>query len=108
MKRSSTKAMKAKQRKSKTSLARTDVASEVYQNIAAILEAARANAYRAVNEVMVQAYWEIGRVIVEEEQRGKKRADYGQTLIEELSRRLTQDFGKGFDKSNLWNMRKFY
>ena len=49
----------------------------VYSSIAVILETARANAYRAVNQVMVQAYWEIGRVIVEEEQKGKKRAGYG-------------------------------
>ncbi len=83
-------------------------ADAAYQTIAEILQTARATAYRAVNEVMVQAYWQIGRVIVEEEQRGKKRADYGWALIEELAQRLTVDFGKGFDKSNLWHMRNFY
>lgn len=57
---------------------------------------------------MVQAYWEIGRVIVEEEQKGKKRAGYGEALLAELSRRLTKDFGKGFTETNLKYMRQFY
>ncbi len=100
--------MKTPKRKSKALTTRTDVVSDVYQSIAAILETARASAYRAVNEVMVQAYWEIGRVIVEEEQRGKKRASYGKTLIAELAQRLTADFGKGFTKTNLFYMRQFY
>jgi len=111
--------MKSLKRKSQTPAAkpksqaltkRTDPtgADAAYRTIAEILQTARATAYRAVNEVMVQAYWRIGRVIVEEEQRGKKRADYGRALIEELAERLTVNFGKGFDKSNLWHMRKFY
>jgi len=79
-----------------------------YRNIAEILEVARTSAYRAVNFAMVQAYWQIGRVIVEEEQRGKKRADYGKALISELARRLTEDYGQGFIKRNLWYMRDFY
>ncbi len=104
-----TKVMKTTKRKSKPlPPARTGAASEAYQNIAAILETARVNAYRPVNEVMVQAYWEIGCVIVEEEQRCKKRADYGKTLIAELAQRLTADFGKGFTETNLKYMRQFY
>lgn len=79
-----------------------------YQNIRAILEKARSTAYRAVNFAMVQAYWEIGRIIVEEEQKGAERAEYGKGLIKELSRRLTKDYGRGFDESNLRNMRLFY
>lgn len=78
------------------------------QNIAEILNDARATAYRAVNAAMVKAYWEIGRVIVEEEQRGVKRADYGKTLIEELAKRLTERHGKGFAETNLKYMRLFY
>ena len=54
------------------------------------------------------AYWQIGREIVEEEQGGKHRADYGKNLLDGLAKRLSVDFGKGFDDSNLWNMRKFY
>jgi predicted nuclease of restriction endonuclease-like (RecB) superfamily len=80
----------------------------VYRNIAEILEQARATAYRAVNQAMVQAYWEIGRVIVEEEQKGRKRAGYGEALLAELARRLTRDFGRGFDERNLRYIRQFY
>lgn len=108
MKQTPTKATKVTKRKSETPLSQEDRASKIYHDIAAILATARANAYRAVNEVMVQAYWEIGRIIVEEEQRGKKRADYGKTLIAELARRLTADFGKGFTETNLKYMRQFY
>ncbi len=79
-----------------------------YQDIEKILSEARNKAYAAVNVAMVEAYWNVGRRIVEEEQKGKKRAGYGEQLLENLSIRLSQDFGKGFDPSNLWNMRKFY
>ncbi len=79
-----------------------------YQNIREILEKARSTAYRAVNFVMVQAYWDIGRIIVEEEQKGEERAEYGKALIKELSRRLTRDYGSGFNESNLKYMRQFY
>lgn len=79
-----------------------------YQNIKEILEKARSTAYRAVNFAMVQAYWQIGRVIVEEEQKGEERAEYGKGLIKELSIKLTKDYGRGFDESNLRNMRIFY
>jgi hypothetical protein len=79
-----------------------------YHNIRALLEKARSTAYHAVNFAMVRAYWEIGRVIVEEEQKGAERAKYGKALIKELSRRLTRDYGKGFNQTNLWYMRQFY
>jgi len=80
----------------------------IYSRIREILETARSNAYRAVNVAMVQAYWNIGREIVEEEQHGQKKADYGVKLIGELSVRLSKDFGKGFDERNLFYMRQFY
>jgi predicted nuclease of restriction endonuclease-like (RecB) superfamily len=83
-------------------------ADTAYRSIARILEEARETAYRAVNSVMVQAYWQIGRVIVEQEQKGRKRADYGKALIAELARRLTENYGKGFTESNLKYMRQFY
>lgn len=79
-----------------------------YKSIAEILEEARATAYRAVNAAMVQAYWNIGRIIVEEEQKGKKRANYGDYLIVELAHRLARDYGKGFSEGNLRYMRMFY
>lgn len=81
---------------------------KLYGNIKLILEKARGNAYRAVNFAMVIAYWQIGKVIVEEEQKGKKRAEYGQALIKELSKRISKEYGAGFDESNLRKMRKFY
>ena len=79
-----------------------------YQTIKEVLEQARAQSYRTVNFAMVQAYWNIGKIIVEEEQKGKTKADYGKQLIVELAKRLKADFGKGFDQSNLWHMRSFY
>ena len=87
---------------------RRQVTKDFYQNVKAILEHARQTAYRAVNFAMVTAYWEVGRLIVEEEQQGKDRAEYGKALIAELSKRLTKDFGKGFTARNLRNMRAFY
>jgi len=79
-----------------------------YDSVCAVLANARRQAYRAVNSAMVQAYWQIGRLIVEEEQNGKARAEYGKAILAELSLRLTAEFGKGFDASNLRYMRMFY
>ena len=82
--------------------------SRIYDRIRKIIEIARDNIARAVNSEMVVAYWYIGKEIVEEEQKGKARAAYGKKLLEMLSQRLSDEFGKGFDVSNLWNMRQFY
>jgi predicted nuclease of restriction endonuclease-like (RecB) superfamily len=79
-----------------------------YARVRAVLEEARRHVHRAINSIMVQAYWEIGRTIVEEEQRGQTRAEYGKQLIMDLSKRLTADFGKGFDRSNLFHMKAYY
>ena len=79
-----------------------------YRRVQQILTAARDRAWQAVNTAMVEAYWEIGRVIVEEEQAGKGRADYGKRILDGFSARLTAEFGKGFDPSNLRNMRTFF
>jgi DUF1016 N-terminal domain len=81
---------------------------QAYERIRAVLVDARNHAYQAINAAMVAAYWEIGRAIVEEEQRGQERADYGKQLLLRLSERLTADFGKGFDRTNLQHMRTFY
>jgi predicted nuclease of restriction endonuclease-like (RecB) superfamily len=77
-------------------------------DILTILTDARQKAYSAVNFAMVDAYWHIGKRIVEEEQHGKGRADYGTYLIKELAKRLSSEFGKGFSVANLWNFRQFY
>ena len=81
---------------------------KVYDRIRKIIEAARGNVARVINAEMVIAYWQIGREIVEEEQKGSARAKYGQQLLKDLSTRLSEDFGKGFDASNLRNIRSFY
>ncbi|KAB8033590.1 PDDEXK nuclease domain-containing protein [Fluviispira multicolorata] len=62
----------------------------------------------SVNTLMLQSYWHIGKTIIEEEQKGKKRAEYGKSLIESLSKELSEMGEKGFDVSNLWKIRKFY
>jgi len=82
--------------------------SETFARIRAVLVEARRTALSAVNAAMVQAYWNVGREIVEEEQRGNQRADYGARLLEILAAHLTAEFGKGFDVSNLRYMRLFY
>jgi len=81
---------------------------DLYLSVKNILQSARDNAYRQVNFIMVEAYWNIGKQIVEEEQNGKDRAEYGSYLIKELSSRLTSEFGKGFSQRNIRNMRQFY
>ena len=82
--------------------------NNLYADIKSILEQARSNAIRAVNFSMVLAYWEIGKRIIEEEQGGEKRALFGKAILKELSTQLSQEFGKGFDESNLRYMRLFY
>ena len=73
----------------------------LYSRISQVIQEARSLAYRQVNSLMVQAYWNIGRILVEHEQKGKKRAGYGEGLIAGLSGRLTSVYGRGFDPSNL-------
>ena len=82
--------------------------SKVYTDIKELLEIARSQAYHTVNSIMVETYWKIGQRIVEEEQGGASRAEYGTKLIENLSKYLTDTFGKGFSEANLKNMRQFY
>jgi predicted nuclease of restriction endonuclease-like (RecB) superfamily len=94
--------------KTETKVALPGDAEPLYREIRAVLEASREGAYRAVNAAMVQAYWQVGRLIVEHEQDGRKRATYGEAVLEDLSRRLTAEFGRGFDERNLRYMRQFY
>jgi predicted nuclease of restriction endonuclease-like (RecB) superfamily len=79
-----------------------------YQKIADVLTQARHAVWQATNAAMVATYWEIGKIIVEKEQEGQKKAKYGESLIKNLSQRLSQEFGKGFEYSNLTRMRNFY
>ena len=78
------------------------------QEILQIVKSARAYSLNAVNHAMVQAYWNIGKLIFENEQKSQKRSKYGKHLIENLSLRLTEELGKGFTSANLKYMRQFY
>ena len=82
--------------------------SSLFDRVVTILERARANVVRSVNSQMVIAYWLVGREIVEEEQQGEKRAEYGKRLIEDLSKKLTERCGRGLSVINLWSFRQFY
>lgn len=79
-----------------------------YNKIANILKSARKNVVQSINRTMVLAYFEVGRMIVEEEQNGQERAQYGKNLLKELSKRLKSEFGKGFSVTNLQQMKSFY
>ena len=72
-----------------------------YNKIRKIIETSRAKVYREIDFIMVKTYWQIGQAIVEEEQKGKSRAEYGKHILEKLSDRLIGKYGKGFDKRNL-------
>ena len=85
-----------------------EISNNYINEIKKILKNARQKAYTAVNSAMVEAYWEIGRRIVEEEQSGKERAEYGKEIVKNLSKELTEEFGKGFSRRTLWEMRKLY
>lgn len=87
---------------------KNEIQASFLQNISNVLEAARKNAKTAVNLSMVYAYYEIGRMIVEEEQNGENRAAYGKKILKELSDYLTEHYGKGFSVGNLKNIRQFY
>lgn len=86
----------------------TDELTPLVGRIADIIQQARSRVRQSVNSAMVASYWEIGRLIVEHEQQGQARAEYGKRQLAELSERLTEQFGKGFDASNLRNMRQFH
>ncbi|MGL6064317.1 MAG: PDDEXK nuclease domain-containing protein [Fusobacteriaceae bacterium] len=80
----------------------------LYFKVKNILENGRAKAFKVVNTVMIESYWNIGKEIVEEEQRGENRAEYGKFVVESISKRLTKEYGKGYSKQNIWYMKQFY
>ena len=84
------------------------ISNNYINEIKKILKNARQKAYTAVNSAMVEAYWKIGRRIVEEEQSGRERAEYGKEILKNLSKELTEEFGKGFGERNIRNIRQFY
>ena len=86
----------------------TNLSTNLYGEITNLLTVARSQVRTAVNTAMVQTYWHIGRLIVEEESKGEDKGEYGQFLLKELAKRLTTDFGRGFGRSNLNYFRQFY
>ena len=80
----------------------------LFDSIKTTIEEARNKAKQSINHIMTEAYWQIGRLIVEDEQKGSKRASYGEGLIKDLSQRLSKEYGKGFSQRNLRSMRSFY
>lgn len=86
----------------------TQNSEALFANIRTLLNQSRKQVVQTVNSAMVQTYWQIGQLIVEDEQQGQRRAEYGKAVLKKLSASLTQEFGKGFDTSNLRYMRLFY
>jgi hypothetical protein len=82
--------------------------NNLINQIGELLAKGREQAGRAVNTILVQTYWQIGRHIVEFEQGGNAKAEYGSELLDKLSKDLTLAYGKGFSRTNLKNFRKFY
>jgi predicted nuclease of restriction endonuclease-like (RecB) superfamily len=86
----------------------TLASADLYRSIRDVLLSARVQVRQTVNTAMVQTYWQIGRLIIEGEQGGEKRAEYGKGVLPELAKRLTLEFGKGFSAPSLWAYRQFY
>lgn len=82
--------------------------TRLYTDVCSIIEEGRREAYASVNQKMIETYWNIGRRIVEEEQKGEARVEYGAQIIAQLSERLTHQYGKGFSKRNLAYFRQVY
>lgn len=80
----------------------------LYDAIAKIIADARKTVYKSTNTILLKTYWEIGKLIIKDEQDGKNRAAYGKAVLKNLATKLTLEFGKGFDESNLRNMRNFF
>lgn len=80
----------------------------LYNKISKLINEAQDNIKRNVNSIMVITYWNIGKIIVEDELDGNSRAEYGKEILKNISEKLTEEFGKGFDERNLRRMRQFY
>ena len=80
----------------------------IFQSIKEIILLSRQKVYRMANSTLLESYWQIGRIIVEQEQKGSFKAVYGKAILKKLANQLAFEFGKGFDERNLNNMRAFY
>ncbi len=81
---------------------------QLFDRVSSIIEEAKHKIAYSIDSTMVQSYWRIGKEIIEEEQRGQLRAEYGKSVIDNLARNLTKKYGKGFSTRNLWMIRQFY
>ena len=82
--------------------------NDLFSIVKEIIIQSRLKVYRAANSELIESYRQIGKLIVEDEQQGKARADYGKSTLKNLSQQLTLEFGKGFDERNLRNIRSFF
>ncbi|GEM55442.1 hypothetical protein B0A58_08475 [Flavobacterium branchiophilum NBRC 15030 = ATCC 35035] len=82
--------------------------TQLFQSVKEIIQESRQRVYRMVNAALLETYWKIGQLIVEDEQQGNSKAVYGKATLKNLANELTLEFGKGFDERNLNNMRAFY
>ena len=82
--------------------------AELFISIKELIVKSRELAYRSTNTILLNMYWQMGQLIVEDEQNGNSKAVYGKSTLKNLSKALTLEFGKGFDYTNLTNMRNFY
>lgn len=80
----------------------------LFLSVKELIRLSREKVFRIANSTLLLTYWQIGKLIVEDEQQGKERAEYGKYILKNLSQKLTLEFGKGFDYTNLSNMRRFY
>ena len=94
--------------KDATSLVQYAKTSDILRDMREIIEVSRESAYQAVNLALVRRNWLLGRRIAEEELNGESRAEYGLEIIKKLSKELMKDYGKGFDRTNLYNYLRFY
>lgn len=94
--------------KDEKSIEKTTPSEGLYSEIAKLIQSARYTVASQVNTTLLVTYWNVGRLIVEDEQNNRQRAEYGNKMLKQLSKRLTNDFGKGFSVSNLQFMRRFY
>jgi len=82
--------------------------TQLLDSIKKVITESRQRVFRMANSALLQTYWQIGKLIIDEEQNGNEKAEYGKATLRNLAKQLTLEFGKGFDYTNLTNMRKFF
>ncbi|MCX6181421.1 MAG: DUF1016 N-terminal domain-containing protein [Bacteroidetes bacterium] len=93
---------------SKKNIDQRKVKSLLFTSVKNILQEAKGTAYRTVNSIMVVAHWHVGRLIVQDEQQGKQKAEYGKAVLQDLSDKLNKEFKSGYSVQNLRSFRQFY